>query len=56
MVALAGIDPMRFLASTDQLEVQVAQAVATRRLELETIRDENRAQMIANAVGRTIFG
>jgi hypothetical protein len=56
MVAFAGIDPARFMATTDLLEQQVIQAVADRTLELHRVRDENLATMIANNIVAALYG
>lgn len=56
MVAFAGIDPGRFLATKDPLEQEVIQAVADRCLELHRLRDENLATMIANNVAKAMYG
>ena len=54
-MAMAGIDPMRFMTTTDDVERLVMQAIA-RRVGLARQRiDQNRAVLIANAVGR-LFG
>lgn len=56
MVAFAGIDPARFLATSDPLEQEVIQAVADRCIELHRLRDENLALLIANNLAKAFGG
>ena len=49
-VALAGMDPIDFLTTTDSDRRLAMQAVAARVLSLSQKQDLNRARMIANAI------
>lgn len=53
-VAMAGMDPMRYLESTDQIESLVMAALADKHRKEEERRDKNRATEISNAVFRAI--
>jgi len=52
---MAGMDPMRFMTTTDDVERMVMQSIARRVGVARQRIDQNRAVMIANAVGR-LFG
>jgi hypothetical protein len=47
---------MKFLSTGDDLERNVMQKVAYEARELQRRLDLERAEMIANAVGRRLFG
>jgi hypothetical protein len=53
-VAMAGMDPMRFLESIDPFEAGVMYAITLRFHEEQEKYDLNRATMIANAVARML--
>jgi hypothetical protein len=54
-VSLAGIDPIRFLTTTDPLERQLMIEITERAHELHAQLREDQAIRIANAVAK-IFG
>lgn len=56
MVALAGIDPIRFLDEEDPLRVSVTVAVASRTIELRHVLARNQAVLTANAIGKMLGG
>jgi hypothetical protein len=51
-IALAGMDPLQFLKTTDELERALMLHIAKEYYELLSKLDQSRANMIANAVGR----
>jgi len=55
-VAEAGIDPIWFLNTANDLEQLIAQSIAKVAEENRQRRDRNLAIQIANAVGRMLSG
>jgi len=55
-VAIAGMDPMEFLTTTDDLHRSLMEQIANRYREVALVTDQNRAVQIANAVGRMLSG
>jgi hypothetical protein len=51
-----GIDPMRYLECTDQVELLVMAALAEKIAESQKQIDQNRAVMIANAIAKSQGG
>lgn len=51
-----GIDPMRYLECTDNVELLVMSALAEKIAERQKLMDENRAVMIANAIAKSQGG
>lgn len=55
MIALAGLDAMRFLDSKDSFERNLMVSIADRVHHLQQVRDRNLAVRIVNGVGK-LFG
>lgn len=55
-VAMAGMDPMEFLMTTDELQRSLMQSIAYRYRDVSQVTDQNRAIQIANAVGKMLSG
>lgn len=49
-IALAGMDPMRYLESSDEMDVALMQAIAKEVQRERERMDENLAILISNAV------
>lgn len=56
IIQLAGMDAVRWLHCTDDLETRVTLAVANRVVALRQELDQSLANMTANAVRKAIFG
>jgi hypothetical protein len=55
-VAIFGMDPLEFLRTTDGLTRGVMQKIAFEARELQRQFDLERANQIAEAVGKKLFG
>jgi hypothetical protein len=56
VVALAGMSATEFLNETDSFKRNMTLLIAEKVMELQNRMDQNRAVMIANAVGKMLSG
>lgn len=56
LVALAGMDPMRFLSTTDPFEANVMLAIAERRVEVDGDIREDQAVRTISTLGKAFGG
>jgi hypothetical protein len=54
MIAMAGMNPMRFLFEEDQFIRSVMQAVADRRISIAEDERQDQAERIISVLGRSI--